>query len=166
MRLKYKLLFVFSLIISIGYSQARVLKGKIVVESLTPMLGVFVMNEEGLVLTTTDFDGNFSVDLLDNSSRLEFNWVGYDSQLVSFSENCSYIEVVMLNGSCYTGISNRRVDRLRKRKHKELPEIYKEAFEKGVFVSKKFCWIQEFIPMKEELDEIKRTRKKPSNQFP
>jgi len=48
--------------------------------------------------------------------------------------------------SSYDFITLKKVDRLRMKRFKQLPEKHKEAFEKGIFKTDMACYTQEFIP--------------------
>jgi len=55
--------------------------------------------------------------------------------------------------STYDFMTLRRVNKLRMKKFRKLPELHKEAFEKGIFKTDKACYTQEFMP------DSKKTRK-------
>ena len=58
----------------------------------------------------------------------------------------NYLEVVVMIEALYDFMSLKKVDRLRMKRFKKLPELHKEAFEKGIFKTDKACYTQEFIP--------------------
>ena len=51
----------------------------------------------------------------------------------------------MILRSTYDFITLKKVDKLRMKKFKKLPELHREAFEKGIFKTDKACYSQEFI---------------------
>jgi hypothetical protein len=48
--------------------------------------------------------------------------------------------------STYDFMTLKKVDRLRMKRFNKLPELHKEAFEKGIFKTENACYTQEFIP--------------------
>lgn len=56
------------------------------------------------------------------------------------------LKLVMMLSSTYDFMSPKKVDRLRMKRFKKLPELHKEAFEKGIFKTEKACYTREFIP--------------------
>jgi hypothetical protein len=51
----------------------------------------------------------------------------------------------MSSGS-YDFMSLKKVDRLRMKRFKLLPELHKKAFEEGIFKTDMACYTREFIP--------------------
>lgn len=52
----------------------------------------------------------------------------------------------MMSSSTYDFLSPKKVNRLRLKRFKRLPELHKEAFDKGIFKTNAGCYKQEFIP--------------------
>jgi hypothetical protein len=52
----------------------------------------------------------------------------------------------MLLRGTYDFKTPKKVDRLRMKRFKKLPELHKEAFAKGIFKTDKVCYTQEFMP--------------------
>lgn len=81
---KYYLLFVFVLFLFLGYSAtAQVVKGSVVdSETRELVIGVAVVIKGTTVGTTTDFDGNFELELGDRPLpvTLEVSYLGYTTQ--------------------------------------------------------------------------------------
>lgn len=63
----------------------RNIKGKVVDESGEPLIGVNISVEGNLTGTITDFDGNFAIKALANST-LKVSYVGYTTQQVVVSQ--------------------------------------------------------------------------------
>ncbi|MOA21250.1 hypothetical protein D3C78_1417340 [compost metagenome] len=78
--------------------------------------------------------------------KIIFNTVGIELASIELVDKCDEIEVVMMLSSTYDFITLKKVDRLRMKRSKKLPELHKEAFEKGIFKTDKACYTQEFIP--------------------
>ncbi|MDD2961232.1 MAG: TonB-dependent receptor [Muribaculaceae bacterium] len=62
---------------------ASVVTGIVVDESSSPLLGVTVMVQGTSVGTSTDFEGNFSVNVPSGASKIEFSYIGYEKQIVT-----------------------------------------------------------------------------------
>ena len=65
--------------------------------------------------------------------------------IIELKDKCDDVEVVMILRSTYDFITLKKVDKLRMKKFKKLPELHREAFEKGIFKTDKACYSQEFI---------------------
>ena len=65
--------------------------------------------------------------------------------IIELKDKCDDVEVVMILRSTYDFINLKKVDKLRMKKFKKLPELHREAFEKGIFKTDKACYSQEFI---------------------
>ena len=68
----------------------RNIKGKVVDESGEPLIGVNISVEGNLTGTITDFDGNFAIKALANST-LKVSYVGYTTQQVVVSQKDFYL---------------------------------------------------------------------------
>ena len=62
-------------------------RGKVVDEQQLPLPGVNVIVKGSTIGTTTDFDGNYSITLPNNSSQLEFTYIGYVSQTLAVTNS-------------------------------------------------------------------------------
>lgn len=59
-----------------------------------PLIGVSIMLQGSSVGTVTDADGNFTINAIDDNSRLKFSYVGYNDQIITIGKQRS-ISVVM-----------------------------------------------------------------------
>ena len=98
------------------------------------------------MLGVTDIEGRFEISIPNEVLKLNISFVGMESTIIELSGNCNYLEVVVMIEALYDFMSLKKVDRLRMKRFKKLPELHKEAFEKGIFKTDKACYTQEFIP--------------------
>ncbi|APG60665.1 SusC/RagA family TonB-linked outer membrane protein [Christiangramia salexigens] len=80
------LLIVFLSGLFAGYAQTFSVSGKVIDENEIPLLGVNVIVKNEARGTTTDFDGNFTIDNLNTGDVLVFSYVGFLPKEVSVSE--------------------------------------------------------------------------------
>mgnify|MGYP003669011916 FL=1 len=63
------------------------IKGKVVDEKQLPIPGVNVIVKGTTIGASTDFDGNYSITTPNNSSQLEFSFIGYESQTLPITSS-------------------------------------------------------------------------------
>jgi hypothetical protein len=71
---------------------------------------------------------------------------GPEPETIKLVDKCDELEVAMILENTHDFITVKKADRLRMKRFKKLPELHKEAFEKGIFKTDKACYTQEFIP--------------------
>lgn len=128
-------------------AQDSILKGRVISEDLEVLPEVKIINHKNdKLLGITDSEGRFEISIPNGVSKLNISFIGMEPTIIELSNNCDSLEVVMMIESNYDFMSLKKVDRLRRRRFKKLPELHKEAFEKGIFNTEKPCYTQEFIP--------------------
>lgn len=127
-------------------AQDLTLKGRIIAEDLEVLPEVKITNQKNELIGVTDIEGKFEISIPNEVLILNINLVGMEPTIIELSTNCNFLEVVVMIETLYDFISLKKVDRLRMKRFKKLPEIHKEAFEKGLFKTDKACYKQEFIP--------------------
>lgn len=65
------------------FAQVKTITGNVIEESGLPLPGVNITVKGSSTGASTDFDGNFSIDLADGQEILEFTYLGYESQEVN-----------------------------------------------------------------------------------
>jgi hypothetical protein len=144
-----KLLIIFIVILvsaSNLYSQNKTIKGKVITNQFDVLTGIPIMLNDTVVVGRTDLNGCFQIDIPVSVKKILFRDVGLEKTVIELSDTCNEVEVIMLLRAIYDFATPRKVDRLRMKKFKRLPEFHKEAFEKGLFKTDKACYTQEFIP--------------------
>lgn len=158
MRITAILLFVFFLVTGNVSGQTRTINGKVIDDQLRPIIGARINNADTTLLTTSDNNGNFSLDIPANTKSLIVNGIGFEWKLLDLTNECSYLEIIMLNSGSYDFMSARKVDRLRKKYFDTLPKLHQAAYDKGVFKVTKPCYEDKFISERQRLKEIHRAR--------
>ena len=87
-KISFKLLFIIaSLFLSAyGYSQIGLVKGTVVDEKGVPLMGTTVLVEGTTNGATTDFDGNYIINIKTQNAVLVFSYVGYITQKITLAD--------------------------------------------------------------------------------
>ena len=128
------------------YSQNKTIKGRVIDDNLKTLSYVSIAINDTVQVGRTDLNGFFQIDIPVSVKKLLFRDVGIELASIELVDTCDEVEVVMILHSSYDFMTPRKVDRLRMKRFKKLPELHKEAFEKGLFKTGKACYTQEFIP--------------------
>ncbi|MGC3946386.1 MAG: hypothetical protein QM762_18010 [Chryseolinea sp.] len=91
------------------------------------------------LITTTDEKGNFRIELTQEIDSIRVAWIGMYPDKIRIAENCEYIEVILLPDVIYDFVTVGKEERLRKKDRAILPELYKTAYEKGIFKQEEPC---------------------------
>ena len=73
--------------ISQDVKQSRIIRGQVLDETGTPLIGVSVLIKGTSVGTVTDLDGNFTLDIPSNSNTLEVSYIGYITKTITVGNN-------------------------------------------------------------------------------
>lgn len=128
------------------YSQNKTIKGRVIDDNLETLPYVSIVFNETVEVGKTDLNGFFQIDIPVSVKKLLFSTVGIELASIELVDKCDEVEVVMMLSSTYDFMTLKKVDRLRMKRFKKLPELHKEAFEKGIFKTDKACYTQKFIP--------------------
>ena len=79
---------------SIVFGQISIVKGTVVDDSGMPMLGATIVVEGTENGVTTDFDGNYLINVKKENATLIFSYIGYETQKISI-EDRTVINVIM-----------------------------------------------------------------------
>ncbi len=138
------LIIAFGISICSLYSQPKTIKGRVISDDLETMPLVSIMINDTVELGKTDLNGFFQIDIPIFEKRIYFGFVGLDPTTIELGDNCDEVEVVMMLSGTYDFITLKKVDRLRMKRFKKLPELHKEAFKKGIFKTEYACYNYEF----------------------
>ena len=139
--------------------QTRAITGKVIDEDLITIPDVRVQNSDKLRLGTTDINGNFKIELPLGTNELLLSFIGMEWTSIKVPMDCDNIEIIMLVDGTYDYMSNKKVDKERKKIFDEIPKLHSKAVTKGIFDNKSPCYTREFIPYKPQLDEITKELK-------
>jgi len=144
MKKRLIIFIVLSVSICSLYSQNKTIKGRVIAEDFASMGGVSIMINDTVEVGRTDIDGFFQIDIPISEKKILFMFLGLESTTIELVNKCDIIEVVMIYGRTYDFITLKRAERKRKKRYKKLPEIHKQAFEKGIFETECACYKTEF----------------------
>ena len=128
------------------YSQTKTIKGRVIDDNLETLPYVSIVINDTVKVGRTDLNGFFQIDIPISVKKLLFSTVGIELASIALADKCDEVEVVMMLSSTYDFITLKKVDRLRMKRFKKLPELHKEAFKRGIFKTDNACYTQEFIP--------------------
>jgi hypothetical protein len=160
-------LFLFFLI-SISFTETfgqRNIKGRVVLEDLDELIGGVILDSNDNPLGTTDFNGFFEVTIPNESNKLVFGFLGCEFARIELSDSCNYVEIILLYSGTYDFMSNRKIDKDRKKRFDNLSQLHLTAIDKGLFKNETICYSREFEPYKPILDEIGKQMKAVKKQI-
>jgi len=127
------------------YSQNKTIKGRAITDQFETMSFVSIMINDTVEVGRTDLNGFFQIDIPVSVKKILFRSVGLEPAIIELVDTCNEVEVVMMLSSTYDFKTLKKADRLRMKRFKKLPELHKEAFERGIFKTVTACYKQEFI---------------------
>ena len=142
------ILIVISVSICSLHSQNKTIKGRVISDFFETMPGVSIMINDTVKVGRTDLNGFFQIEIPNSVKKILFRAIGLDLASIELAEKYNEVEVVMMSTGTDDFITLKKADKLRKKRFMKLPEIHKEAFDKGIFKTDKACYTQEFIPYK------------------
>ncbi len=142
--------------------QTRTITGRVVSEDLEALPDVNIQNSEKLLLAKTDIEGRFKISIQQETDKLIFSWIGMESTEIKLHDKCDTVEVVMMYDGTYDFMTLKKVDRLRKRRFDNLPNLHSEAVKNGLFQNNSICYervFKEYNPPKPVRDSINKVYK-------
>ncbi len=131
------------------YAQNRVIQGKVIDEhKLKPIPYADIIINDSIKIGRTGLDGCFQFETSTPVNKLAFRYIEMEPADLQLSDDCNYIELIMVWFPNYCFDSFRKINKKRRKKYKKLPKLHQEAYEKGIFQSPDVCYIQEFVEFK------------------
>jgi CarboxypepD_reg-like domain len=128
-------------------AQTKIITGKIIDEfDLHAIWGIRIQNSDTLLLAETDRDGKFKIEIPANEHSLLISGVGYEWTTINFKNTCDHFDIILMELGTYDFISLKKVDKLRMKRFKKLPEFHLTAYKKGIFAIEQPCYEKPFIP--------------------
>lgn len=128
------------------YSQEKLVKGRLISESLEILPFASILINDTSEVGKTDVNGYFQINIPVLQHNIIFRFLGLESTNINLENNCTKVEVILMLDGTYDFISLKKVDRLRKKRYKKLPELRIKAYQKGIFKSLDACYKQVFMP--------------------
>ena len=126
-------LLLFILLTSSYLHGQKVISGVVLDENFDVALGCSIYANDTVFIAYVDIDGTFKVQLEEEYHRLSFHWAGYETTKIEITDQCDHLEVIIMSGGCYLGMSDRKIDRIRRRRFENLTALHKYAIEAGYF---------------------------------
>ena len=131
------------------YAQNRIIQGKVIDEfKLSPRIGAVIIVNDSIEVGVTGVDGCFQFEYPSPINKLSFHYTEMETADLQLSDDCNYIELIMVRYPNYCFMSYRKINKIRRKRYKNLPKLHQEAYEKGIFQSPEVCYIQEFVEFK------------------
>jgi hypothetical protein len=128
------------------YSQNKTIKGRVISDDFETVPLASIMINDTVEVGRTDLNGFYQIAIPVSEKKISFRCVGMEPAKIVLADKCDEVEVLMMFSRTYDFKTLKKVDRLRMKKFKKLPELHKEAFAKGIFKTDKACYTQEFMP--------------------
>lgn len=144
-------LITFLLILSLTtFGQSKMITGKIInsefptEKNLAELefwnaSGAILIGNDSIRLGTADNNGLFKLEIPTNIRTLRIGWIGMYPEEFELTESCEYYEIILLPDVIYDFVTIKKEERLRKEDRKILPDLYNEAYERGIFNRRKPC---------------------------
>lgn len=142
--------------------QTRTIIGRVISEDFEPLPILDIKNSDTVLIGKTDMDGYFKISISQEIDRLLFSYVGMEWTEISLKKDCDTIEVLIMNDVIYDFITLKKIDRLRKKRFDNLPNLHSDAVKNGLFENNNICYervFEEYNPPKLVLDSIKKENK-------
>lgn len=143
MKKSFLILFIFLSGVNNAHSQNKIIQGKVIDRCLESLIGISIFINDSVYVGETDFDGHFIVEIPSSVNKLSFGGVGWEQTYLVLADDCSVIELIMIEDGYYD-MSLYKTDKRRRKEYKELSKIHKKAYKQGIFSSPEACYVQVF----------------------
>jgi len=142
--------------------QNRIISGRVITEDFEPLPMLDIKTSDNVRLGKTDMDGRFKISIPQETDRLLFTYIGMERTEIILKKDCDIVEVVMMYAGTYDFMTLRKVDRLRKKRFDNLPNLHSDAVKNSLFQNNNTCYERVFKkdnPPKPVLDSINKNYK-------
>ena len=101
--------------------------------------GAVIFGNDSIRLGTANDNGKFKLSVAENIRTISIGWVGMYPEKIVLTDNCEFLEVILLPDVIYDFVTLKKEERLRKKDRKVLPDLYKKAYEQGIFENEEPC---------------------------
>ncbi|MDF9795367.1 hypothetical protein OKW21_000630 [Catalinimonas alkaloidigena] len=101
--------------------------------------GAVIFGNDSIRLGTANNNGEFKLSVTDNIHSISVGWVGMYPEKIELTGNCKFLEVILLPDVIYDFVTYKKEQRLRKKDRKVLPDLYRKAYEQGIFKNEEPC---------------------------
>ena len=101
--------------------------------------GAIIFGNDSIRLGTANEKGEFELKISANIQTLRIGWIGMYPEEFVLSDECDYLEVILLPDVIYDFVTIKKEERLRKKDRKVLSKLYRKAFELGTFKQEDHC---------------------------
>lgn len=98
-----------------------------------------IFGNDSIRLGTTDETGAFRLHIPQDIQTLTFGWIGMYPDKINLTTDCDFLEIILLPDVIYDFVSYKKEQKLRKKDREVLPELYRMAYEQGIFKKEKPC---------------------------
>lgn len=127
-------------------AQTKVITGKIIDQDFNPISKVYIQYHDTAFSNKVDINGQFKILIPSDTKSLVIGDIGFESASINLMDSCNQLDIVLLFSWTHDFISLKKVDKLRLRQFKKLPELHLAAYQQGIFKSESACYTQNFIP--------------------
>lgn len=101
--------------------------------------GAVIFGNDSIRLGTANDNGEFKLSVTENIWTISIGWVGMYPEEIILTDNCEFLEVILLPDVIYDFVTLKKEERLRKKDRKVLPDLYKKAYEQRIFKNEEPC---------------------------
>jgi hypothetical protein len=135
------------------YAQNKTIKGRVISDQFDIIPAALIMINDTIEVGKTDLNGFFQIDIPVSVKKISFKFLGMEPAAVRLVDKCDEVEVVMIFSGTYDFMTLKKVDRLRMKTFRKLPQLHREAFKKGIFKTDKASYTQEFVSYYKEIQK-------------
>jgi hypothetical protein len=123
------------------YSQTKTITGRVISDDFEILPQVLLFINDTVIAGQTNLNGYFNVEVPISNKTISFLYIGMVKSTIEVLDECDIIEVIMLIDRFKGSFSNRRYEKWLRNGYKKIPEVHKQAFEKGIFEKENPCYL-------------------------